>query len=115
MFSYLTYKFVHLVGILFVFIAIGGLSALAQNSKPRKLFAILHGVFLLVVFVAGFGLIARLDIPTPWPMWIWLKMLGWLIVGMAPMFTKRWSPTKIIIFYGLVGSTLAYLALFKPF
>ncbi len=113
--DYLTYKFIHLVGILFVFIAIGGLAALSKGSTSRKYFGIIHGVFLLVIFVAGFGLIARLKLGSPWPIWIWCKMAGWLIIGMAPKFTKSWSPLKTLIFYGILGAAMAYLALYKPF
>lgn len=115
MIGYTTYKFIHLVGILFIFIAIGGLSALAQGSKPRKIYGMLHGIFLLITFVAGFGLIARLNLPTPWPMWIWCKLAGWLVIGMAPKFTKSWSPIQTILFYGVFGAVMAYLALYKPF
>lgn len=113
--DYLTYKFLHLVGIIFVFIAIGGLSALAQDSPYRKFFGMLHGIFLIVVFVAGFGLLARLKIHNPWPVWVWCKLVGWLIIGMAPKFTKKWNPLAVVLFYGSFGGLLAYVALFKPF
>ncbi len=115
MLSYTTYKFIHIIGIFFIFIAIGGFSALAQNSKSRKLYGMIHGIFLLIVFVAGFGLIARLKLATPWPLWVWCKIAGWLVIGMAPKFTKSWSPIQTILFYGVFGSVMAYLALFKPF
>lgn len=113
--DYLTYKFIHIASIIFVFLAIGGLSALAQNTGSKKLFSIVHGVFLIIVFIAGFGLIAKLKLDYPWPAWVWLKLAGWLLVGMAPKFAKTWSPAKTLVFYGLIAVAMSYLALFKPF
>ncbi len=113
--SYLTYKFIHVVCIIVVFMTLGGLSALAQGTKSRKIFGAIHGIFLVIVFVAGFGLIAKLKLPYPWPAWVWLKLVGWLLVGMAPKFTKSLGPSLTIICYGVLGTAMAYLALYKPF
>ncbi len=113
--TYLSYKFIHIVCIMFLFITIGGLSALSQGTTSRKIFGAIHGIFLIVIFVAGFGLIAKLKLPYPWPAWVWLKLVGWLIIGMAPKFTKSWSPIITLSFYGVLGAIMAYLALYKPF
>lgn len=115
MFDYTTYKFIHIASLIIVFLAIGGLTAAANNAVSRKLFSIIHGIFLIIVFVAGFGLIAKLDLNYPWPIWVWCKLAGWLIVGMAPKFAKSWSPLMTILFYGFIATLMAYLALFKPF
>jgi uncharacterized membrane protein len=113
--SYLTYKFLHIASIIFLFITIGGLSVVAQNTVPRKVFSAVHGIFMLVVFVAGFGLLARLKLMSPMPGWVWCKIVGWLIIGMAPKFTKSWSPVVTLSAYGFLGVVMAYLALYKPF
>lgn len=113
--TYLTYKFIHVVSIVVIFLAIGGLSCLAQGTTSRKIFSAIHGIFLVVIFVAGFGLIARLKLPYPWPAWIWLKILGWFIIAMAPKFTKSLGPAITLFIYGSIGTIMAYLALYKPF
>lgn len=113
--SYTFYKFLHIASILLIFISMGGLTALAQKSNSRKIFGIVNGIALILVFVAGFGLIARLQLQGAWPLWVWCKIAGWFIIGLAPKFVKTWSPIKILSFYGSLGVAMAYLALFKPF
>ena len=111
----LTYKFIHVISIMFIFISIGGLTAFTQKTTSRKMFSAIHGVFMLVIFVAGFGLMAKLKLMNPMPGWVWCKIVGWLIIGMAPKFTKSWSPAITLSVYGALGVIMAYLALYKPF
>lgn len=113
--SYTTYKFIHLVSIILIFISLGGLTALASKTTSRKIFAAINGVCLLIAFVAGFGLIAKLNIAWPWPLWIWVKMLGWMLIGMGPSFARKVSPATVLIMYGAIAVVMAYMALFKPF
>lgn len=113
--SYTTYKFLHIVAIILIFISLGGLTALSAHTTSKKLFAAINGICLLVAFVAGFGLIAKLEISWPWPGWVWVKMLGWLFIGMGPALAKRWNPTMVLLVYGMVVVIMAYMALFKPF
>jgi xanthine/uracil/vitamin C permease (AzgA family) len=79
------YNFLHIVGILMIFIGFGGILAysMIENApkKVRKLGAITSGIGLFIVLVAGFGLLAKLpqyDYDTPL---ILGKMLIWLILG----------------------------------
>ena len=117
--SLLFYKWLHVTGVVFLFTAFGGLFiATASTARSwRKGLAILHGIGLLLLLVAGFGMLARLGISWPWPGWVWAKLIIWLLMGglMAPI---RRVP-KFTLYYGIAvvvfGSFATYLALFKPF
>lgn len=121
--SYETYKAIHLLGILLLFTALGGSAMLAlrggddaQVRPYRKMLAATHGVALLVVFVAGFGLMARLGIMTGWPLWIWVKLGVWLALGAVVVIIRR-KPELGRAWYvvlPLIGSIAAYVAITKP-
>jgi hypothetical protein len=120
--SYEFYKVLHLLGILTVFTSLGGLVMLRLRGGPeaetkplqKKLMAV-GGVSLLVVFVAGFGLMARREMMgTSWPLWIYFKLAFWLVVA-ACQSAVRWIPA--VWWYFLlpaIGGGAAYFAIFKP-
>jgi hypothetical protein len=115
MMSVAAYKVVHIFGVLLVFVALG--AALGEGSR-RRLASMTHGIGLLIVLIAGFGALARLGIHSPgnWPLWIWLKLLIWLVLGAAMTFARR-SPAAARALWWLLpllGGAAAYLALFKP-
>lgn len=118
MISYSVYKIVHLVGILMVFLALGGLATHAINgglkAHPwRKALAITHGVGLLLSLVGGFGLLARLGIVHGgMPGWALAKLGIWVVfaalIGVIPRkpgWAKILWPTMIVL-----GAVAAYLA-----
>jgi hypothetical protein len=121
--SYETYKALHLLGIFLLFTALGGSAMLAlrggedEQVRPhRKLLAATHGIALLVVFVAGFGLMARLGIMAGWPLWIWVKLGVWVALGGAVAVIRR-KPALGRAWYvvlPLLGSIAAYMAITKP-
>ena len=55
--SYEIYKLIHLFAIISLFLSIG---ALLSYSGNKKQIMILHGLAGLILFISGFGLIARL-------------------------------------------------------
>ncbi len=121
--NYETYKILHLIGVLLLFIAFGGMlfHAMSGGGKKypqKKLLAITHGVGLTVILVAGFGLLARLDLTSaPWPGWVFAKLLIWLVAGgmMAIIPRKpRWARALWFVIPAL-GALAAGLAVFKPF
>lgn len=120
--SYLSYKILHLVGIFFVFAALGGLTLRARSqpetARTRKLAGITHGIALLLVLVSGFGLLARLNVTHAWifPPWIWGKILVWLLLGVATALVKRKAGWRGVLWFAwpLLGALAAWLALYKP-
>jgi hypothetical protein len=121
MFSYELYKWLHILGILMVFIAFGGAifkepqTATSGKDPARKTLSILHGVGLLLVLVAGFGMLARLGLVTETPHWVWAKLAIWLALGAWIALALRRKFPRIVLISGAVGlgAMAAALALWK--
>jgi hypothetical protein len=118
----LVYKNLHLLGVLMIFVALGGLilqqiQATTREQVWRKSVAITHGIGMVLALVGGFGMLERLRISWPWPGWVLGKIIIWLVlgvlvalVGRAPALAKwLWWITIAL------GAIAAYLALNKPF
>ena len=94
--SYAFYNTLHIVGIMLVFMSLGATVLHAANggtrehNPSRKLVAALHGVGLLVVIVAGFGMLAKNGgMNAGLPGYIHPKLLIWLLLGAAPVLISR--------------------------
>ena len=80
------YKVLHLLGVLFLFIGLG--SALMPADTPNRKIALrFHGVGLLLLLVAGFGLLAKGEYGFQW--WVIAKIILWLGFGAMPIIGKR--------------------------
>ncbi|MBK7962160.1 MAG: hypothetical protein IPK04_13855 [Bdellovibrionales bacterium] len=117
------YKIVHLVGVMMVFLSLGGVATNAingglKNHLWRKPIAITHGLGLVLSLVGGFGLLARLGIVQGGlPGWVWVKLGIWImfailigVVSRKPGWARSIWPLIIIL-----GAMAAYLAGSKPF
>jgi len=86
------------------------------DSLRKKLSAV-HGSTLLVLFVAGFGLMARGGYSFAAP-WVWIKLVIWLFFGLLPLFIKR-APESfkkmLFLMYASLLVLAVYAVLFKPF
>lgn len=119
--SYEFYKILHLIGVFAIFLGLGG-AAMAQllhkgpKYPEKKLTAITHGVGLLVVFVSGFGLLARLGVFGNTPGWVWLKLLIWMGFGAMLTFMHRFpQKAKLWWLITLLLGVLAILTItYKP-
>lgn len=118
------YNFLHLVGIFLVLFSLGAIvlhtfNGGTKNYSARKWIAILHGTGLLIIFVAGFGLIARLGLVGQgvWPNWILIKLGVWITLGLMPILLYR--KPKLSVLWGvltiLLASLAAWVAINKPF
>ena len=91
--SYAIYKSLHLTALFLLFFSIGGLwlfySAGKTEPRLRKALLILHGTAWLTAFVAGFGLIVRLNTAVPWPGWLYAKLLIGIFLGLIPLFFRK--------------------------
>ena len=112
---YLTVKILHFVGILSLFLAMGGLIA-TDKKRPSIVtkYVILHGSSLLLIFLTGFALqgLGKLG----FPLWLLSKIGVWAALGAMLALLKR---EKISATIGWLASlalaTLAaYLVTFKP-
>ena len=109
----LVYKLLHLAGVMAVFMGLG--ISLLPETAFRKQGGLLHGIGLLVILVAGFGLIAKLKYG--FPLWVILKLVIWLALGVLPVLgKKKVLPIAAIWALALVlGVGAAYLGIYKPF
>lgn len=118
------YKLLHLLGIMLLFASLGGVAILGllrggddRDVAPlRKLLVAAHGVALLVIFVAGFGLMARLGIMSNWPAWIYIKIALWLVLGAAVTVVRRTPALGRLWLWilPLVGGAAAWVAFTHP-
>ncbi|MGE0763001.1 MAG: hypothetical protein AB7N80_06965 [Bdellovibrionales bacterium] len=123
MISYAVYKVVHLLGILMVFLALGGVTmhAISGGGKDHSWWrpaAITHGIGMVLALVGGFGLLARLGVVHgTLPVWVIAKLGIWLIFGaLLGVVIRKKTLAKPIWFATLfLGVVAAYLAGSKPF
>jgi hypothetical protein len=84
--SYEFYKALHLLGLTLTLLSFGGILMFAINggtkasNQFKKGVMISHGVGLLLLLVAGFGMLAKLQIHS-FPTWVLLKVIIWVVFG----------------------------------
>jgi len=113
------YHVAHIVGVMFVF---AGFGALLSAGEKRGGAMALHGIGLLILLVAGFGMIAKNHpaAPTVYSYtapWVITKAVIWLVLGALPVLAKkRVLPGGAVVAIALIlGATAAYLGYFKGF
>ena len=111
------YLLMHMSGLVLLTLSLGGLlmhRQMGAGDRPRIL-SVFHGVGLLLILVAGFGMLARLGINWPWPGWMYVKLVLFLVLGGFPALTKRVDAGKgwwIAIILILLA---AWTGVMKPF
>jgi hypothetical protein len=93
--------------------AIGGV---VFGGATKKQTGILHGVGLLLLFIAGFGMIAKLQVSYV-SGWIIAKMVIWLVFGGSIALLKKNPAHAQTMMWILIvlGAASGYLAVYKPF
>ena len=119
MFTYQTYKMLHYFGFMLLFIGFGGLlitklSGIKLQGLGRKVAFITHGLGLLFLLVAGFGMLARLQLDGI-PPWIHVKLLIWILLGLSMAFVKRVPAIVLLIVIIVVAMIAPFMAIYKPF
>ena len=108
--SYETYKLLHFISIAFLFLSIGALLVFSGDKQHKKQIMILHGLAGLVLFVSGFGLIARLKMSS-FPLWVYLKLGIWIILSiLIPVLVSRGVDKKwiwLLVFMSGFGGCLS--------
>lgn len=112
------YKILHFTGLLITFTSLAGyIFYLVQNksNEKKKFFSILHGIGLLMLLVSGFGLAARLGYMQQLPLWVYIKLIIWVILGAALVVIKRQiiSPTITYFIVVALGISAAITAVTK--
>lgn len=118
------YRVLHLVGLIMVFMGIGALVIVARTSGDRalrKLAAMTHGLGLGLVFISGFGLLAKVNaangVEQSIPGYLWVKMAIWLALGGIIALILRRPNISTLAWWLTValGGTAGYLVWAKPF
>lgn len=116
------YKVVHILGIALVVSALGGMAIHAANggtreaSLTRRLTMATHGLGLLLIVLAGFGMLASMDRGAHVG-WVIAKLVIWVLLGGAaaiPYRRPQFARAVFLLVPLLVGIA-ALLALTKPF
>lgn len=113
--SYDFYKVLHLIGVMLVFLGLGGaiVRSAGGGDKCKKVVSITLGLGLLVVLVAGFGLIAKLKLG--WPVWAIVKIVIWVVLGGLLALINRKPSAGFVLWIAVIvlGAAAAYLGHFK--
>lgn len=119
--SYEFYNWIHVVSVLLVFSSLGAQSfyAAAGGEKAswpfRRTCAIFHGVGLTLLFIAGFGLMARIQVSFAGNPWLFIKLGIWLLLGFMPFLIWRFGRGNLKFFYLLLvlGSFAVYSVIYR--
>jgi hypothetical protein len=123
MIPYEAYKVLHLLSVMLLFLCFGGLALYVagggtRTANPnRKLIAALHGTAAFLVLLGGFGLLARLGVMQGgFPLWVWLKLAVWLLLGLAVLLPYRRPALArpLFLLYPVLGGIAAWAAVYKP-
>jgi hypothetical protein len=119
------YEILHVIGIAFLFAAIGGIAVHAANggtratSTTRALTGSIHGIGSLLILVGGFGMLARLGFQhgANFPGWLWVKLIVWVILSAIVLLPYRRPALArpFAIMLPLLAGVAVYMALYKPF
>ncbi|HSM07985.1 MAG TPA: hypothetical protein VLA33_03080 [Gemmatimonadota bacterium] len=123
MISQAGYWYMHIFGIGLLMLAIGGVSLHAmsggtkETSGGRRLIAASHGLGLLLILTAGFGMLARLGaMQGSLPGWVWAKLAIWAVIGglfMVP-YRKPKLAAPVWVAAAVLMLCAAWLAHAKP-
>ena len=125
MISYEVYKLLHLAALFGLLFVAGGAAVHAANRGDRSTNAVrgtvaaLHGVWLLLTLVGGFGMLARLGVKHDWmfPGWLWGKLIVWVLFAFAMVLPYRYPQLAkpLLIVAPFLAALAGFLAIFKPF
>ena len=108
------YAFLH---VLAAFVLVGWTYAACASPSPerRKDTMMVTGIASLVMFVAGFGLQAKLA--TGFPGWLIVKILCWLVISALPAlaFRKPENAKALAVVVYLLAAVAVGCVYFKPF
>ena len=100
------YQVLHIVGISMVFLGYGALLARSmaapENVSVRKLGSITSGIGLLLILVAGFGLVAKLGYNYT-ENWILVKFVIWLLLGGLIVLINRKPQLAMLLWCLLIA------------
>lgn len=87
----------------------------SDDTKVKKLGSITSGIGLLFMIIAGFGLIAKLQIG--FQPWVIVKIAIWFVLGGLIALINRKPALAVPLWWGLIalGATAAVMVYIRPF
>ncbi|MGQ0794436.1 MAG: hypothetical protein ACT4NX_10210 [Deltaproteobacteria bacterium] len=116
MIAYEIYKVIHILAVISLFLSLGGYAILSitKSTAGKGLVGRTHGIAVLLILVAGFGLVARLGAQML-SLWILTKLGVLVALAMMPVFIRRnpeRAPALWLITIALGGLAI-YMAVYK--
>lgn len=114
--TYQILKLLHYSGLFMVIVSIGAFFVMSHSKdlSLKKLFLAVHGIGLIIMFMAGFGILKYMGYG--FPPWVHIKLTIWLILGFIPTLILRlpkWkNATLVLTLLLFLGAAAA--ALLKP-
>jgi hypothetical protein len=108
-----TYRILHVTGLMLVFLGLGGILLRPADGNPRVAM-LLHGIGMLLLLVAGFGMLAKRDLG--FEGWVIAKLGIWVFLGVLPVLVKKRILSSFLAWVCAVGVgvTAVWLVLEKP-
>jgi hypothetical protein len=105
------YHIAHLIGFMLLLLGLG--AAAAGNESSRKTGMKFHGIGLVIMFIAGFGLLAKLQLSYT-SAWVIAKVVIWLLLGALPVLGKKGILTGqgmmiVALVLGGLAASMGYL------
>ena len=122
MLTIVTYKVIHITGLILVFMSLGAVALLATSGGSRKdnpwrvRIGMCHGIGLFLLLLSGFGMLAKLGLFHALPIWVMTKLAIWLLIGAALTLTYRCQRKASAVWWMVIvlGIAAAYLGIYKP-
>ncbi|MCS6837702.1 MAG: hypothetical protein NZ480_02550 [Bdellovibrionaceae bacterium] len=117
--SYSFYKILHISGIALFFLGLGWfiiLNKVQTKEVSRFWGGVFHGLGLLLLFVSGFGLAAKLGFFSQIPNWMFIKILIWIALAVSIVgfrkYPRLWLFNLLLIWALFTGAL--FLVTMKP-
>lgn len=110
------YRVVHVAAGLLLFLSLGGVLLGPKDGKPGKMVMMLHGIALLLMVVAGVGVVHK-DGAVDWGNWLYAKIGCWVFLAIMPVLVKKGLLPRVlgVLLAVAAGATAVWLAQAKPF
>ncbi|MGB0416202.1 MAG: hypothetical protein ACPGKS_05090 [Coraliomargarita sp.] len=114
------YHILHLIGILMLFMGYGALlgrsMAGSEHAGVKKLGSITSGIGLVLIIIAGFGLMAKVYSNTFLP-WMMVKLAIWVVLGGLIALINRKPALAVPLWWTILGlGSLSVIMVYaKPF